>query len=53
MASNWNIGQALRREWIQLVQLGNRVLVYYCRTVVCELDLSIQRSTAVERWMEN
>ena len=50
---NWNIGQALRREWIQLVQLGNRVLVYYCRTVVRELDLSIQRSTAVERWIEN
>ena len=50
---NWNIGQALRREWIQLVQLENRVLVYYCRTVVRELDLSIQRSTAVERWIEN
>ena len=27
----------------------NRVLVYYCRSVVRELDLSIQRSTAVER----
>jgi hypothetical protein len=44
---NWNIGQALRREWIQLVRLENRALVYYCRTVVRELDLSIQRSTAI------
>ncbi len=50
---NWNIGQALRREWVQLVRLEDRVLVYYCRTVVRELDLSIQRSTAVERWIEN
>jgi len=49
---NWNIGQALRREWVQLVRLDNRVLVYYCRTLVRALDLSIQRSTAVERWME-
>ena len=49
---NWNIGQALRREWVQLVRLEDRVLVYYCQTVVRELDLSIQRSTAVERWME-
>ena len=48
---NWNIGQALRREWVQLVRLQDRVLVYYCRTLVRELDLAIQRSTAVERWI--
>jgi hypothetical protein len=35
---NWNIGQAQRREWVQRVQLENRVLVYCCRTVVRELD---------------
>jgi hypothetical protein len=28
-------------------------LVYYCRTLVRELDLSSQRSTAVERWLES
>jgi hypothetical protein len=50
---NWNISKALRREWVQLVQLGDRVLVYYCRTLVRERDLSIQRSTAVERWIED
>ena len=48
---NWNISQALRREWVQLVRLQDRVLVYYCRTLVRELDLAIQRSTAVERWI--
>ncbi len=50
---NWNIGQALALEWVQLVELGNRVLVYYCRTVVRELNLDLQRSTAVERWRSN
>jgi transposase InsO family protein len=48
---NWNIAQALRREWMQLVRVGDRVLVYYCRTLIRELDLTIQRSTAVERWI--
>jgi transposase InsO family protein len=47
----WNIGQALRREWVQLVRLEDRVQVYYCRTLVRELDLAIQRSTMVERWI--
>ena len=49
---NWNIAQGLRREWVQLVRLDERVLVYYCRTLIRELDLAIQRSTAVERWIE-
>jgi len=48
---NWNIGQALRREWVQLLRLQDRVLVYYCRTLIRELDLAIQRSTAVEHWI--
>lgn len=47
----WNIAQALRREWVQLVQLEDRVQVYYCRTLIRELDLAIQRSTSVERWI--
>jgi len=29
------------------------VLVYYCRTLVRELDLSSQRSTIVDRWLED
>ena len=50
---NWNIAQALRREWVQLVRLEERVLVFYCRTAVRELDLSSQRSTIVDRWLED
>jgi transposase InsO family protein len=48
---NWNIAQSLRREWVQLVRLQERVLVYYCRTLIRELDLATQHSTSVERWI--
>ena len=34
---NWPISVALRGEWVQLEQIGERVLVYYCRTVIREL----------------
>ena len=47
----WNIAQGLRREWVQLLRLEDRVQVYYCRTLVRELDLATQRSTSVERWI--
>ena len=47
----WNISRALRREWVQLVRLDHRMQVYYCRTLVRELDLDSHRSTAVERWL--
>ncbi len=47
----WNIGQGLRREWVQLLQLEDRVQVYDCRTLVRELDLATQHSTSVERWI--
>ena len=46
----WNISKALCGEWVQLEHIGPRVLVYYCRTLIRELDLGNQRSTAVERW---
>jgi transposase InsO family protein len=50
---HWKIGGALIGEWVRLEQVGERILVYYCRTLVRELDLSSQRSTAVERWLES
>jgi transposase InsO family protein len=36
---NWMISRALAGEWVQLVRIEPRVLVYYCRTLVRELDL--------------
>jgi hypothetical protein len=46
---NWNISQALAGNWVQLIQLEERVQVYYCNTLIRELDLALQRSTIVER----
>ena len=51
--SHWNISKALRGEWVQLEQVQQRVLVYYCRTLIRELDLENQRSTAVQRWLSD
>jgi transposase InsO family protein len=48
----WEISRALAGEWVKLVRLEQRILVYYCRSLVRELDLSHQRSTAVDRWWE-
>jgi transposase InsO family protein len=49
--ARWKIAKALRGEWVQLEQVEHRVLVYYCRTLVRELDLRTTSSTAVERWV--
>ncbi len=46
----WEVSRALMGEWVQLVRLERRILVYYCRSLVRELDLAHQRSTAVDRW---
>ena len=48
---NWKISKALCGEWVQLERIGDRVMVYYCRTLVRELDLGSQRATAVARWL--
>ena len=48
---NWQISGALAGEWVQVVKLGERRQVYYCATLVREIDLAIQRSTTVERWI--
>ncbi|MGO9404242.1 MAG: hypothetical protein ACLPVW_12320, partial [Terriglobales bacterium] len=36
---HWLISRALSGEQIRLVRMEPRVLVYYCRTLVRELDL--------------
>jgi hypothetical protein len=49
-AIRWKIAKALSGEWVQLERVGQRVLVYYCRTLIRELDLQSQSSIAVQRW---
>lgn len=49
----WEISRALAGEWVQVVRVDGRALVYYCRSVVRELDFVTQRSTSVDRWVSS
>jgi hypothetical protein len=46
----WRIARALAGEWVQLEPVGQRVLVYYCRTLIRELDLQSRSSIMVQHW---
>jgi transposase InsO family protein len=45
----WRVSQALARQTVRLERIEQRVLVYFCRTLVQEIDLGGERSIAVER----
>jgi transposase InsO family protein len=47
----WKISRALAGDYVQLLPTEERILVYYCATLVRELDSVIQRSTIVDRWI--
>ena len=49
---HWTISLALAGERVQLEQIDERVLVFYCRTLIRELDLAKQRSTIVDRCLD-
>ena len=45
-------GAGLRlAEWVRVLEVEPRLQVYYCNTLIRELDPAIQRSTIVERWI--
>lgn len=48
----WRIGKTLagERVWIQPVQ--NRYLIYFCNTLIRELDPAMNRSTIVDRFID-
>jgi transposase InsO family protein len=46
----WKIAKALIGEWVQLERVGERILVYYCRTLIRELDLQSRTANVVRRW---
>jgi transposase InsO family protein len=48
--TRWKIAKALIGERVQLDRVGDRVLVYYCRTLIRELDLAQRASIMVQRW---
>lgn len=45
----WMVGRALRRQHVQIQRLDQRIFVFYCTTLVREIDLAAQRSTRVNR----
>jgi len=49
--ANWKISRAVAGEWVQVVRIESRLQVYYCTTLSREIDLTLQRSTMVERWI--
>jgi transposase InsO family protein len=49
--TKWRIGRALSGEWVRILEVEQRLQVYYCNTLIRELDPLIHRSTIVERWI--
>ena len=50
---NWPVSEALRQQRVRVQRVGeSSLLVYYCRSLVREIDLAAQRSTAVDRWAQ-
>ncbi len=48
----WKVSLSLAKEVVRLERADQRILVYYCNTIVREIDLAAQRSTAVDRWAQ-
>jgi len=48
----WRIGRTLAGERVMIQPIEDRFLVFFCSTLVREINPSIQRSTIVERWIE-
>jgi len=49
--TKWRIGRALAGEWVQVLEVEHRLQVYYCNTLVREIDPATQRSTIVQHWI--
>ena len=46
----WVLSSALALETVQLQRVDQKILIYFCKSLVREIDLAAQRSTAVDRW---
>ena len=48
----WAISQALASEMVEIKRMEHRLLIFFCRTLVREIDLAAQTSTAVDHWVQ-
>ena len=46
----WHVSRALAGEYVQLLPIEQRLMIFFCSTLMREIDLVAQRSTIVERW---
>lgn len=47
--TKWRIARALAGEWVRILEIENRLQVYYCSTLIRELDPETGTSTRVQR----
>lgn len=47
----WHFSRALSKQWVQIVAVEQRVLVYYCTTLIRELDPTAGKSALVHGWI--
>ena len=47
----WRVSQTLAGERVRIVKIEQRMMVFYCTTLIRDLDLGTHRSTIVERWV--
>jgi transposase InsO family protein len=50
---SYRISKALVGERVRIVEAEERYLIYYCNTLIRELDPATKRSTIIERFVEN
>jgi hypothetical protein len=50
---SYRISKALVGERVRLVEAEERLLIYYCNTLIRELDLASRRSTIIEHFVKN
>jgi hypothetical protein len=49
----WPISRTLGGEQVQIIRIAQRIEVFYRHTLLREIDLASQGSTAVEPWLAN
>ena len=49
--TKWLIGRALAGERVQVLEVEHRLQVYFCNTLIRELEPAIHRSTIVAHWL--
>jgi transposase InsO family protein len=48
----WKVSRALAGEFVRIEEVQQRLLVYYCNSVMRELNCTTHSSTIVNRWIE-